>query len=151
MVVEDIPLNANGKLDIFRITRERIGGEAYDLVPVFTDGKLTDIQTKHVENVNSMTAGTVPHGMENHSAYNMFDFFNAAAPSGKTAGSSLHAASGIFGVLFPDEDRSRKRSSMPEIPEIVRKAVLKYGNRMIGMISTGRKTIDFDFEDVSER
>ena len=151
MLVEDIPLNANGKLDIFRITRERIGGEAYDLVPVFKDGELTDIQTKYVESVNSMTAGTVPHGMENHSAYNMFDFFNAAAPSGKTAGSSLHAASGIFGVLFPDEDKSRKRSHMPEIPEFVRKALLKYGNRMIGMISTGRKTIDFDFEDVSER
>ena len=39
---------------------------------------------------------------------------------------------------------------MPEIPEFVRKALLKYGNRMMGMLSTGRKTIDFDFEDSSE-
>ena len=151
ILVEDIPLNANGKLDIFRITRERIGGEAYDLVPVFADGELTDIQTKYVESVNSMTAGTVPHGMENHSAYNMFDLFNAAAPSGKTAGSSLHDPFGILGTLLPHGDKSRKNSSLPEIPEVVRKAVLKYGNRMIGMISTGRKTIDFDFEDFSDQ
>ena len=153
MLVEDIPLNANGKLDIFRITRERIGGEAYDLVPVFKDGELTDIQTKYVESVNSMTAGTVPHGMENHSAYNMFDFFNAAAPSGRTKGSffddllGIHDPFGIFGALFSDEDKSRKRSSMPEMPESVRKAILKYGNRMVGRISTERKKIDFDFED----
>ena len=152
MLVEDIPLNANGKLDIFRITRERIGGEAYDLVPVFTDGELTDIQTKHVENVNSMTAGTVPHGMENHSAYNIFDLFNTAVPSGKTTGSSPHEPlGGFFEALFPSGDKSRTGGDMPEIPNHVREALLKYGNRLIGMIYTGRKSIDFDFEDDSER
>ena len=36
---------------------------------------------------------------------------------------------------------------MPEMPESVRKAILKYGNRMVGRISTERKKIDFDFED----
>ena len=85
-----------------------------------------------------------------HSAYNMFDFFNAAAPSGKTKGNSFHDPFRIFGSLFSDEDKDKKRSHMPEIPEFVRKALLKYGNRMMGMLSTGRKTIDFDFEDSSE-
>ena len=41
--------------------------------------------------------------------------------------------------------------NMPEVPENVRKALLKYGNRLAGMIYTGRKSIDFDFEDDSER
>ena len=53
-----------GNVDLFRTTRERLGGDAYDLIPVFTDGALTDIQTKHVEKLNSMTAGTLPEGME---------------------------------------------------------------------------------------
>lgn len=70
---------------------------------------------------------------------------------GLSKGSSFHDPFGIFGSLFSDEDKNRKRSRMPEIPEFVRKALLKYGNRMMGMISTGRKSIDFDFEDSSER
>ena len=146
MLVDDIPLNANGKLDIFRITRERIGGDAYDLIPVFTDGELTDIQTKHVENVNSMTAGTLPDGMENNSAYNAFDLFSAAAPAGKSEGFSFLDPFGLLGKLRPGQGEEKKRFKMPEIPESVMNAVLKYGNRLSG-IPNGRKWIDFDFED----
>ena len=75
MLVNDIPLNANGKLDTFRITRQRLTGDAYDIVPVMENEALTDIRAKHVEQVNSFTAGTLPAGMENHSAYNFFDLF----------------------------------------------------------------------------
>ena len=64
-----------------------------------------------------------------------------------TKGNSFHDPFGIFGSLFSDEDKVRKRSHMPEIPVFVRKALLKYGNRMVGRISTERKKIDFDFED----
>ena len=141
MLVEDIPLNSGGKLDIFRITRERIGGDAYDLIPVFTDGVLTDIRTKHVENVNSMTAGTLPKGMENNSAYNSFDLFNTAPSDGP-------AFPDILGLLrrIKGDGEDAKRFQMPEVPENVKKAVLKYGNRLSG-IPNGRKSIDFDFED----
>jgi acyl-coenzyme A synthetase/AMP-(fatty) acid ligase len=141
MLVEDIPINANGKLDIFRITRERLGGDAYDLIPVFTDGALTDIQTKHVEKLNSMTAGTLPEGMENNSAYNSFDFFNTAPSGGKSAA----AFPDIFGLLRRSKGE-KKGFQMPEVPENVRKTVLKYGNRLSG-IPNGRKSIDYDFED----
>lgn len=138
MLVEDIPLNANGKLDIFRITRERLGGDAYDLIPVFTEGALTDIQTKHVEKLNSMTAGTLPKGMENNSAYNAFDLFNTVSSDGP-------AFPDIFGLLRRSKGE-KKGFRFPEVPENVRKAVLKYGNRLSG-IPNGRKSIDFDFED----
>ena len=141
MLVEDIPLNANGKLDIFRITRERLDGEAYDLIPVFADGALTDIRTKHVERVNSMTAGTLPEGMENNSAYNSFDLFNTAPSDGP-------AFPDILGLLrrITGDGADGNRFKLPEVPENVKKAILKYGNRLSG-IPNGRKSIDFDFED----
>ena len=135
-LVEDIPLNANGKLDIFRITRERLEGDAYDLVGVFTDGKLTDVRTKHVERLNSMTAGTLPEGMENNSAYNSFDLFNTSASDGPA----------ILGLLRKLTGEGENRVKLPEMPESVRKAVLKYGNRLSGL-PNGRKWMDYDFED----
>lgn len=146
MLVDDIPLNTNGKLDIFRITRERIGGDAYDLVPVFTDGGLTDIQTKHTENVNSLTAGTLPEGMENNSAYNVFDLFTSAAPAGRSTAASLLEPFGLRGRSRPGKGEGKKGFQMPEIPENIMNAVLKYGNRLSG-IPNGRKWMDFDFED----
>ena len=145
MLVDDIPLNANGKLDIFRITRERIGGDAYDLIPVIKNGKLTDIQTKHVESVNSLTAGTLPKGMENNSAYNVFDLFTAAAPKKESEEFSLLDPFGLLRKLFPDEGKKKEKKEF-QIPESVKKAVLKYGNRLSG-IQIGRKWIDFDFEE----
>ena len=65
------------------------------------------MQTKYVRSVNSMTAGTLPQGMENHSAYNIFDLFNAAAPSARTAGGSFFDPFGFFGSLSSEEDGGR--------------------------------------------
>ena len=130
VLVDEIPLNANGKLDIFQITRERIGGDAYNLVPVMDGDTLSDIRTEHMEHVNSMTAGTLPTGMENRSAYNVFDLFTDA-PS---------KSSSRFGK------KVEERFSLPEIPDSVWKTVLKYGNRLMGMM-VGKKDIRTDFED----
>jgi hypothetical protein len=44
------------------------------------------------------------------------------------------------------EEEKKKGFEMPELPEDVKKTVLRYGNR-ITSISNGRKHIDFDFED----
>ena len=134
MLVDQITLNANGKQDIFRITRERIGGQAYNLIPVTENGELTDIRAERVEQLNSMKAGTLPQGMENHSAYNVFDLFNTP-PQGKKPGKR------------PGKVQEEKKAmKMPEIPEEVKKFFLKHGNRMAGL-SNGRKWIDVDFED----
>jgi hypothetical protein len=145
MIVDDIPLNANGKLDIYRITRERLEGDAYNIVPVMTDGKLTDIKAEHVEQVNSTTAGTLPQGMENNSAYNVFDIFTTPVKKG---GQSFS-----FGDIFrpwklfmPETEWKDKGFKLPEMSEETRKTLFKYGNRLAG-IPNGRKAIDFDFED----
>lgn len=135
MLVDEIPLNANGKPDIFRLTRARIGGEAYNLVPVTEGGELTDIRTEHVERLNSMTGGTLPAGMENHSAYNVFDLFNAP-PRRKAFGRRPG----------PKAEGKEKTMKLPEIPEGVMKFFMKHGNRLAGL-SNGRRWIDVDFED----
>jgi len=145
MIVDDIPLNANGKLDIYRITRERLEGDAYNLVPVMTDGELTDIKAEHVEKVNSTTAGTLPQGMENNSAYNMFDLLTSP-PAKSDRDFSFTDIFRPWKLFMPEMKGKKKGFSMPEIPEDAMKILLKYGNRISG-IPNGRKSIDFDFED----
>ena len=145
VLVEDIPLNASGKPDVFRITRERIGGDAYNLIPVMDGGTLSDIRIEHVEHVNSMTAGTLPHGMENHSAYDVFDLFTAVP----VADSSADIPS--WNPLKPWELFKREKDQKGfleklKIPDPLWKIMLKYGNRVAG-IPSGRKHIDYDFED----
>ncbi|WP_026509706.1 class I adenylate-forming enzyme family protein [Butyrivibrio sp. LC3010] len=76
ILVDDIPCNANGKIDIYRITRERLKGDAYDIVPVRDGDKLIDIETKHDPKAISITAGTLPEGMEGRSAFNLYELFN---------------------------------------------------------------------------
>ena len=94
-----------------------------------------------MENLNSTTAGTLPKGMENNSAYNSFDLFNTAPSDGP-------AFPDILGLLrrIKGDGEDAKHFKMPEVPENVKKAVMKYGNRLSG-IPNGRKSIDFDFED----
>ena len=76
----------------------------------------------------------------------MFDLFNAAAPSARNSEGSFFDPFGFFGSLFSEENGGRKLFRMPEIPENVMKALLKYGNRLAG-IPAGRKKMDHDFEE----
>ncbi len=143
MLVEDIPINANGKLDIYRITRERLSGDPYDLVPVLDGEKLVDIEIKRAARVNGFTAGTLPKGMENNSAYNIFDLFNADT---STENDPLQGFDPLRPwKLFLPQRKKGEGARLPEIPEDVRKKILKYGNRLSG-ISNGRRWIDHDFE-----
>ena len=145
VLVEDIPLNASGKPDVFRITRERIGGDAYNLIPVMDGGTLSDIRIEHVEHVNSMTAGTLPHGMENHSAYDVFDLFTAVPVADSSA--DIPSWNPLkHWELFKREKDQKGFLEKLKIPDPLWKIMLKYGNRVAG-IPSGRKHIDYDFED----
>ena len=146
VLVDDIPINANGKLDVYRITRNRLRGDAYNVNPVFDADQLCDIQIEHVDHVNSMTAGSLPADMEGRSAYNIFDAF-AAAPTAQPFGFDLTRFDPLapWKMFMPKQERKKEPFQMPEIPEGVMKAVLKYGNRLAG-IPNGRKQITFDFE-----
>ena len=139
MLVDEIPINANGKLDIFRITRERIGGDAYNLKPVFDNDRLIDIRAEHVEHVSSMTGGTLPEGMQNNSAYNVFDLFNTDSSESKQSDDNW-----FFGPK--KRKKTAEKKSVWNVPPELRKAVIKYGNRLTS-ISNGRVSIDHDFEE----
>ena len=85
ILVNEIPCNSNGKIDVYRITRERLKGNAYDIMPVMKQGKLTDIKMKLTEEVTSNTGGTLPEGMGRGSALGIYEVFNKPAVQHKTA------------------------------------------------------------------
>ena len=147
MIVDDIPLNTNGKLDIYRITRERLKGAAYNIVPVRDDnGELTNIKTEYVEHTSSMTAGTVPEGMDGKSSYNIFDLFNAP-PQKKEASKGFGAMP--FGIPFKFgmmNNSAKPEKKKLEIPEGLKDSFMKLGNRFVGKLYSARD-IDFDIED----
>ena len=151
IMVDSIPLNSNGKLDIYRLTRERLDGDAYNIEQVYDGKKLVDIQIKHVTGLNSMTAGTLPHGMENNSAYNAFDMFFSASSKDSVSFEKFFDISRFnplmpWKMFMPDMSDIKKQIPKPQVPEGVTKAVLKYGNR-IASIPNGRKHITHDFEE----
>ena len=77
-LVDDIPCNANGKIDIYRITRDRLRGEAWNIVPVREAGRLTDILAEPAGQADSITGGSLPEGMEGRSALGIYELFNTA-------------------------------------------------------------------------
>ena len=77
VVVDSIPCNANGKVDIYRITRDRLQGEAYNIVPAHANGAVCGVSLELHEQLNSITGGTLPEGMGNGSALGIYDIFNA--------------------------------------------------------------------------
>ena len=61
VITNQIPRNANGKADIFKITQEEIPGQRYIVRPKREGGKLVDITLEHVAETNSgVTNGEVP-------------------------------------------------------------------------------------------
>ena len=90
-----------------------------------------------------MTGGTLPEGMQNNSAYNVFDLFNMKETEKEEEGSFDYEKALDF--LFPIRVLFRKGKEFKISPEL-RKAILKYGNR-ITSIPNGRVSIDHDFEE----
>ena len=80
VLTDDIPLNANGKIDIYRITRERLAGQAYNIVPIRENSRVTDIKIELAPQLDSATAGTLPEGMGGGSGLGLVDIFNAPPP-----------------------------------------------------------------------
>ncbi|MBQ0041057.1 MAG: AMP-binding protein [Clostridiales bacterium] len=151
MIVDSLPVNQNGKIDIFRITRERLLGDAYNIMPVRKNGNLTDIKLEQVDSLNSIVAAT-PEGMGESSAFNLFDLFNEESTD---SGSGL---SMMLDLLIPDKKPKKKFSigdavsaikadeEMNEIfGELYDKLLVKYMKKM-GKKS-GMKDYDYDIED----
>ena len=151
MIVDDLPVNQNGKIDIFRITRERLLGDAYNIVPVRTDGELTDISLEHVDALSSIVAAT-PEGMGESSAFNLFELFNDE-PADNSALSML------LDILIPTKKPIKKGLSLGDVisaikadeemneiaGELYDKLIVRFMKRM-GKKS-GMRDYDYDIED----
>lgn len=77
ILVDDIPCNSNGKIDVFRITRDRLKGEAYNIVPIWKNRKIVEITTEFSDQLSSIKAGTLPEGMGGGSALGIYELFNS--------------------------------------------------------------------------
>ncbi|MBR2707045.1 MAG: acyl--CoA ligase [Mogibacterium sp.] len=77
VLADDIPCNSNGKIDIYRITRDRLKGEAYNVGIVSEGGAAADISCEPAERTESIKAGALPEGMGAGSALGLFELFNS--------------------------------------------------------------------------
>ena len=85
-------------------------------------------------------------GMINNSACNVFGLFNTE-PSDKESDSfPFGDPFGLVKKFRPRVPKDEKTRTMPEVPEELRKLLMKHGNRLAG-ISNGRKWIEEDFEE----
>lgn len=102
VIVDSIPCNSRGKIDIYKITRERLTGRAYNIYPVREGEELVDIRTDLVENLNSITGGALPEGLDGNSSYNIFDVMNSASSKGAISSEGLEKTIGsLIGFLKP--------------------------------------------------
>ncbi len=104
ILVDDIPCNSNGKLDIYRITRDRLKGAAWNIVPVREGGRLTDILTEPASQTDSITAGTLPEGMEGRSALGIYELFNTVPEKKRKV-----SPPGPFGLLRAARSKTRSK------------------------------------------
>lgn len=84
VIVNSIPCNSNGKVDIYRITRDRLAGKVYNIIPIRKNKKLVEIKVAKEDKANSIKAGVLPEGMGQSSAFNVFDIFNSNPSESKT-------------------------------------------------------------------
>ena len=77
VLVNSIPCNSNGKIDIYKITRSRLEGDAYNIIPVHDGDRLSGLETEFTDQLSSIKGGTLPEGMEGRSALGIYELFNA--------------------------------------------------------------------------
>jgi acetyl esterase/lipase/acyl-coenzyme A synthetase/AMP-(fatty) acid ligase len=143
VLVDDIPLGPTGKLDIYRITRERLEGQAYNIVPVYEDGKLVDIKAEFTEQLSSIKAGSLPEGMGSGSALGIFEVFNQEQTG---------TPNFLDLILLLNQKTNKKKkekdkqidSGPPQMP-MPPKKVLNAANKVVGKLY-GQKRYDTFFE-----
>lgn len=151
VVCDSIPCNINGKIDVFRITRERPDGISYNINPVLEEGKLADIEIERNEEYNGVTAGTLPHGMGHGSAFNVFDIFNAGSDKMKPI--HLNDPMEVLKAFCPvsieiNEELKEKFKSKFNMSDMT-SPLVKKGTRFAGKFAD-MKNLEYDFIDDTE-
>ena len=137
VLVDDIPCNSNGKIDIFRITRDRLKGQAYNIVPVQEEGKLVNIQLKLAPQLDSIRAGSLPEGMGEGAPLGIFDLLNAP----KESCSLLSFALTKLPFLKKKAKKDQKEKTMAQPPA----AMMEFAQNMTGKLF-GQQSFDHYFE-----
>jgi len=76
VVVDSIPLSASGKIDVYTITRSRLTGSAYNILPDKNGETVVNIRYIKAAQLNSYTGGTLPNDMGKDSSFGIFDIFS---------------------------------------------------------------------------
>ena len=139
VLVEDIPCNANGKIDIYRITRERLQGAAYNIIPVREGDQLRDIRIELAEQTSSIKAGTLPEGMAESNSMGLYDLFNA--PASRSFG-PFTLPDFLFGKKEAEADEEPGEKKPPQPPEKLMKLAMGFMGKLYG-----QKTFDHFFEN----
>ena len=76
MLAEKLPLNANGKVDLFQLNRGMVDGEKYSVEPVYENDQLTDFELAPVEegpsDIVQMAIDEISDGMRESMSTNKF-------------------------------------------------------------------------------
>ena len=144
VITDAIPYNASGKIDTYRITRERLKGVVYNISPIVEDGKPVDIKVIRSDTPSSMLGGDLPGNMGKDSAFNLFDLFNTPVrtnsmrwpvmPKMKQTGQDTVLKSGIEAI--------KKKAADPENVKKMKTASLKLQNSMFNHVD-----IKHDYEE----
>lgn len=132
VLVDDIPCNSNGKIDIYRITRDRLNGQAFNIVPVKDGDRLTDIRIEFSSHLDSIRAGTLPEGMGENSVLGIFDLFNS-----QPSNDAMSMQPFPFMGFSCKKKKGITTNKMPEMPPEFMQAAMK----MMGKLY-GKKEID---------
>ena len=128
ILVDTIPVNANGKVDIYRITRDRLAGKAYNILPIREGETLTDVGVEPIKAADSVIAGTVPDSLSGSSAFDMYTFLNTPSES-------------CFPFAKKTTQPDTEKKTLPQLSA----GLLRLGGRLVGMLYS-QKTYDYDFE-----
>jgi len=135
IIVDNIPVNANGKISIYKLTRDRLQGKAYNINPVKNKDKVTDIEVAEAEQLDSIHGGTLPEGTSGDEAFDIFYALNAPKPE-----SLKNAAKRV------KKDLKKKAAAKVEevLPKVGPKATV-IGTKVMGL-QMKKKNYDVDFE-----
>lgn len=140
-LVETIPLDDRGKIDLYRITRERINGAAYDIVPVLEGGRTTGIGTEKNEKLSGLTGGALPRVLQGRSALGLYEALNAGVEEMMPLNPFDPLDQAVFALKWIAGRMPWAGRRSPQPP----KAIVELGNAIFGSLF-GKKLINYYFE-----
>ena len=132
---------SRGKIDLYRITRERINGAAYDIVPVLEGGRTTGIGTEKNEKLSGLTGGALPRVLQGRSALGLYEALNAGVEEMMPLNPFAPLDQAVFALKWIAGRMPWAGRRSPQPP----KEIVELGNAIFGSLF-GKKLINYYFE-----